>query len=557
MRTINIPQLANKSGTPYSGNLYVYIGETSTLATIYNHDGTILNNPVPCVGGHVETIFTNELYIHWILRDDDEVQLCEGYDRGDKYEVAVEGINTCDNIAALRDLADTATLGDRVLLMGYNYANDKPAIAYTFTNDTSLDNGGNYIAGWECKFASNVDIRHFGVFPKSSIQAAHASYNASQCTTAMNIANSIGLPLYIDSGVLELPAGTWKLDGNGSIFAADNTYLTIELNGCDLVSTDGFECNATIMDHTLFSSSTINFNGTLNTEQITNFVFEGSASASTRSSVSLEDKDVYVFDTEKSPMVLTRCNIHSDGKIYFNGNTHFYNCNIDRSIFDEDTTIAQVATMCSECIFTGNFTTAQLQVLKYLGTRLATQNMHAETLAVESISAQDELDINASQANINGNAHVEGFLEVVGDSEAGVEASITASKITADNGCFDALRYNVRYGTQYKIEMSDTDPKYIPSNVWQGVNYLHVWFNAITGSRDLKIKLDIGSASYLGTGRHCMVFADIPDDYELEIYADGSCSGDPIYTMDKKETMYFYTQNIGGTYSWVVDPFSK
>lgn len=155
------------------GMLYVYEHGTTTQASVYDNAGVALEQPIYITNGKPShQVFVNDesvdckVYAGTTLKDSWE-------DIFVKETISFDGLPTVDKIADLRTAS--ASVGDSVVLLGYNAKNDKPALVYTLKFNALLeDDGGLTIAGavsgtyWVAKTEGTVDVRHYGVFPNGS-----------------------------------------------------------------------------------------------------------------------------------------------------------------------------------------------------------------------------------------------------------------------------------------------------------------------------------------------------------------------------------------------------
>lgn len=127
-------------------------------------------------------------------------------DRYNTLGIVLDGdsVRSIDTITDLRDTqAVPMTGGEMVMLLGYNFRGDKPAIFYRWNgNSTKVDNGGSVIkvndvsvGRWELtECPGHLDVRHFGAFPLEASVADPVQRYAIQ--QAGNYARSNDCGLY-------------------------------------------------------------------------------------------------------------------------------------------------------------------------------------------------------------------------------------------------------------------------------------------------------------------------------------------------------------------------
>lgn len=240
----------------------------TTLENIWNINGNVpLANPqyTNTLGQLVNQVFLAdkdytvrfEKYIgNGRMEDDDDQQnwlfvySCDNLYNTFSIDVTSTNIQAVNNITELRGTnpytVETRDNKQLIELLGYNSAGDKPAVRYVWNpNSVESDNGGSVIkvsdiatGRWELindfNYIDGVDVRHFGVFGKDTLNEVEPTM-AAKLDIANTYAMGIGFPLYFTANNGEL---TWyKINSNlnGALFA--NGSRIVATNDCTIIVT--------------------------------------------------------------------------------------------------------------------------------------------------------------------------------------------------------------------------------------------------------------------------------------------------------------------------------
>lgn len=356
------------NGNPLVGRVKFCKLHTTELENIYDITGeVVLSNPMLTnnLGQLDVQVFLSdkdytvrfEQYIgHGRMEDDDNPSnWLFAYSADSLYDtfnisVESEGLQSVDSIDDLRTL-DPSTVQERtgvriIELQGYNVAGDKPIVRYVWNEySTDNDNGGNIIkvdnigtGRWELvndfNEVTGVDIRHFGVFGKDSINDIEQTMPA-KIDAANTYAMSIGYPLYFNSNDGDL---TWfKINSNlnGAIFAkgtrivaSSNCFIRVynENSNLDVYNDANNTSVVTILGEVVRTSWGINSN---------KVIFNPGKKLVIDSQITTSNKDWEDIEvdclTNVSGCQFTNCDIHSIGKLAVNN--IFHNCILKEYMF--------------------------------------------------------------------------------------------------------------------------------------------------------------------------------------------------------------------------------
>lgn len=267
-------------GQPLVGRVKFCRLHTNELENIYDITGeVVLSNPqfTNNIGQLVNQVFLDdkdysvrfEKYIGNGRMEDDEDQTnwlfvysCDNLYETFSIDIQTEGLQSVNTISALRttdpDTVETRSGKKIVELLGYNEVGDKPVVRYIWNEGSvASDNGGSVIkvftvatGRWELvndfNYNTGVDVRHFGVFGKDTVDSIEANMPA-KIDVAESYAIEIGIPLYFpivgDGGIY------YKFHGfiNGALFQKGVTMIGTT-DTCMIKVTDD-ECGPLIKDN--------------------------------------------------------------------------------------------------------------------------------------------------------------------------------------------------------------------------------------------------------------------------------------------------------------------
>lgn len=341
--------ITDNEGFPISGDrIAFYIDGTETLCTIYDSDGTRIQNPQKLVNGRTEKqVFLDNIDVKavWQTCVDEENDVWENVQAWvsypGKYNVVVTGgAKVVDNVDALRD-EDTA-LGT-VILGGYYNSGDCPDVKYVWDpSATGSDDGcfkikkngvaqGRWLAVFDGDY---VDVRHFGIFPQESMgevqgPAIRSAYNTASLTGG----KKLFFPRYKDGFHYEIGGcviSGAKFDTGIELYSAGGSAELVDCeNAVVLGSPDGA---VTITADTVSTSQNIN-NGNVVLNPRLSVVLDTDYG---KDSV-WEGMDVVVLADQTLKLNFVNCRFGGTHK--FIGESQlvkFENCEIRQDMFSED-----------------------------------------------------------------------------------------------------------------------------------------------------------------------------------------------------------------------------
>ena len=246
MRAFEYNSYLDNEGKPLIGRFSFYRANTEILATIYDSEGNVIDNPVlsNTIGQpEIQVFLPNEDIMIVVEKANEDNTFEFQYSFIDPYkvfDVLLEsgGFPIAPTITALRNTDPNeieAQYGFKeIVLAGYNSYGDKPSVHYKWIDNlAAADNGGNIIAGntadygrWSLVVDSldNVDVRHFGVFAKRNTGDTDDTM-AQQTNVAAVYTDQVGKKLYFPS--IFIDSNSYYRISNATINGefADNTYL--------------------------------------------------------------------------------------------------------------------------------------------------------------------------------------------------------------------------------------------------------------------------------------------------------------------------------------------
>lgn len=281
------------------------------------------------------------------MEDDDDQQnwlfvySCDNLYNTFSIEVESTNIQAVNNITELRGTnpytVETRDNRQLIELLGYNSAGDKPAVRYVWNpNSVESDNGGSVIkvggiatGRWELindfNYIEGVDVRHFGVFGKDTLNEVEQTM-AAKLDMANTYAMGIGFPLYFTANDGEI---TWyKINSNlnGALFAngtrivatndctvivtSDNAYLDVynDVNNTKVVTIAG----SVVRTSWGVNSNLCVFNPTLK------LIIDSPINTHNKEFSNLEIDCLY----DVNECTFTNCQINSNGKLCLNNSFH-------------------------------------------------------------------------------------------------------------------------------------------------------------------------------------------------------------------------------------------
>lgn len=379
MRAFEYNSYLDNEGKPLVGRFLFYKNNTEELATIYDKDGNVIDNPVlsNTIGQpHIQVFLPNEdvLIVVEKANHTEEGDVFEfQYSFVDKYkvfEVLLEsgGFPIAPTIESLRN-TDPNTIQAQygfkeIVLAGYNVYGDCPSVHYKWIDNITLpDNGGNIIAGtttdvgrWQMVVdsLSNVDVRHFGIFGKRTYSDTDYT-QASQINVAAAYSEQVGKPLFFPSIFIDSKS-VYRLS-NATINAefADNTklysnsgtsYVTVIGNTSPVI--DSNNAGAYYIYGSVLKTSMVESNNRVNNIHIAptdKLVWDKNIAVEFADTYSYSNITVdFKTSTANTVWTLNNCEIISDNKIL--GKAHkFIACEIKESYFSNSVTKSQLQSM--------------------------------------------------------------------------------------------------------------------------------------------------------------------------------------------------------------------
>lgn len=379
MRAFEYNSYLDNEGKPLVGRFLFYRNNTEELATIYDKDGNVINNPVlsNTIGQpQIQVFLPNEdiLIVVEKANHTEEGDVFEfQYSFVDKYkvfEVLLEsgGFPIAPNIEALRNTDPNSIQAQygfkEIVLAGYNVYGDCPSVHYKWVDNLALpDNGGDIIAGNTTDYGrwklivdslSNIDVRHFGVFGKRVYSDTDYT-QASQINVASSYSEQVGKPLFFPSIFIDSPS-VYRLS-NATINAefADNTklysiggtsYVTIIGNTTpviDLNNEGAYYIYGSVLKTSMVESN----------DRVNNIHIEPTDKLIWNKNISVNYADTYSYSniivdfqtsTTNTVWTLNNCEIISDHMIVGKAHT-FIACEIKESYFNDSITKSQIQAM--------------------------------------------------------------------------------------------------------------------------------------------------------------------------------------------------------------------
>ena len=364
MRAWEYNSYLDNEGKPLIGRFTFYKANTEILATIYDAEGNVIDNPVlsNTIGQPQIQVFLPNEDITIVVEKATEYDTFEfQYSFIDKYKVfsvVLEAggfpiVQTIDDLRNTDPAEIEANYGFReVILAGYNAYGDKPSVHYKWiANLVAADNGGNIIAGntteygrWQLVVDSLdvVDVRHFGVFGKR-IYSDTNNTMAAQINVAANYADQIGKALFFPDIFIDSVSVyrvynatiTAQFADNVELYSTGGTsYITIEGDGLPKINANNvgtyYITGKVLKTSMVASNSSVSNIHFTPTERL---IWDKNIAVNVANSYSYSNIIVeFQTTTQNTTWTLNNCEIISDH--YIQGKAHtFIACEIKESYF--------------------------------------------------------------------------------------------------------------------------------------------------------------------------------------------------------------------------------
>lgn len=334
-------------------------GQTSS---IYDDMGNPLPNPIYTDGsGRTErqvflddhdyrVVFERYVGVHSIAEMPEDIDDASWDEQGsvvNRYnvfgvDVDIDGIPSVGTMEALRELNPDVS-GSIVNLLGYDVQGDKPSVLYRFVPINYEDDGGSVIRPNDPEINgrwllvqsfTELDVRHFGAFPKETADADSVQKNS--IANASAYASRIGVPLYFpaDERRCYYDINGLTIDGVKSSRSARLfcTAASATLTGVveAYAYSDGSHGRIDVYGDVLRTSFNSNTSGKVVLHPGTRVVFDTDYIGSS----SWENVDCVIEERQTSGQSFTNCVISGSGRLSMETNWTFTRCRVREKFFD-------------------------------------------------------------------------------------------------------------------------------------------------------------------------------------------------------------------------------